>query len=63
MRALSVTAFSGHNHPAGQIVLPSRRTVAAKVNALVGYRVDAGAQFTSVSFVPTDERLACHSAG
>lgn len=62
MNTLLAPTFGAENHPAGQIVPPTRRTVADKVNALVGYRVDWLLQGTSVSIVPTDDCVTYYSA-
>jgi hypothetical protein len=63
MSSLSVPAFSTQNHPVGQLVPPIRRTVAAKVNALAGYRLEWTSQITTVSMVHTDDHQLISAAG
>lgn len=62
MSSLSVPAFNAQNHPVGQLVLPTRRTVAARVNALVGYRLEWTSQITTVSMVHIDDQQVLSSA-
>ncbi|ONI88993.1 hypothetical protein ALI144C_05690 [Actinosynnema sp. ALI-1.44] len=40
MSSLTAESLVGANHPAGQIMSSSRRDIAARVNALAGYRMD-----------------------